>query len=49
MKYSILLLVTLSLTRLIGQVDRSIMPKAATPTPIQLKESEVWKRKMELL
>jgi len=45
MKYSILLLVTLSLTSLIGQVDRSIMPKAATPTPIQLKESEVWTTK----
>jgi len=45
MKYSILLFITLSFSSLFGQVDRSVMPKAANPTPIQLKESEVWTTK----
>jgi len=42
MKYIISLFIALALSNLYAQLDRSIMPKAAAPTPIQLKESEVW-------
>ena len=42
MKYTLSLLVALALSSINAQLDRSIMPKAASPTPIQLKESEVW-------
>lgn len=42
MKYTISLFIALALSNLNAQLDRSIIPKAAPPTPIQLKESEVW-------
>ena len=45
MKYTLSLLVALALSSINAQLDRSIMPKAASPTPIQLKESEVWTTK----
>lgn len=45
MKYTLSLLVALTLSSIYAQLDRSVMPKAATPTPIQLKESTVWTTK----
>ena len=45
MKYTLSLLVALALSSINAQLDRSIMPKAASPTPIQLKESTVWTTK----
>lgn len=43
MKYTILLLISFVAFISTAQIDRSIMPKAAAPTPIQLKQSEVWR------
>lgn len=45
MRFLIALSLWFSLTVFHAQVDRSIMPKPATPAPIQLPETEIWRTK----
>lgn len=45
MKVFITLQLFFAISLCFAQVDRSVMPKAAPPTPIQLPETEIWRTK----